>query len=250
MSQGGFALQIPAPELYYQLLPAHHVKVAGNRGVKVGGLWYDGAALDPYRDQPSARGGRHKRRWVVRRDRRDPRFVYFQDPATHHWHTLRWTGLPPDGDVPSFGDASVQELLRQVADAGLAPRSDAELLPALLDIIAARTPVEQWPTQLPKRRRTDRAREATQTAMVARDRPQQDAGVTGGGPAATVLPLRRDEHARQVQDAVDAERRRRREQAVPVVPKPPPRLGESYRRRSVLVLADDDAEDPPTQGPQ
>jgi hypothetical protein len=250
MAQGGFALQIPAPELYYQLLPAHHVKIAGNRGVKVGGLWYDGPGLDPYRDQPSARGGRHKRKWVVRRDRRDPRFVYFQDPATHQWHTLRWRGLPPDGDVPSFGDASVQQLLRQVADAGLAPRSDAELLPVLLDIIAARTPVEQWPTQLAKRRRTGRAREATQTATVARDRPQPDAGVTGEASAAAVLPLRRQEHARQVQDAVDAERRRRREQAVPVAPPPPPRLGETSRRRSLLVLADDDAEDPPTQGPQ
>jgi hypothetical protein len=88
----------------------------------------------------------------------------------------------------------------------------------LLDIIATRTPVEQWPTQLAKRRRTDRAREATQTAAVARDRPQPDAVPPGEAPAATVLPLRRQEHARQVQDAVDAERRRRREQAVPVAP--------------------------------
>jgi hypothetical protein len=23
----------------------------------------------------------------------------------HDWHTLRWTGLPDDGEVPSFGDA-------------------------------------------------------------------------------------------------------------------------------------------------
>jgi hypothetical protein len=243
MRQGGFALQIPAPELYYELLPACHVTIAGNRGVKVRGLWYDGPALDPYRGQPSARGGRHKRKWVVRRDRREPRFVYFQDPAAHQWHTLRWVGLPPDGDIPSFGDASVQVLLRTLAEAGLAPRSDTELLPALLDIIAEHTPVAEWPTQLPKRRRTNRARETTQAAAAARDRPR-DSGEPARAPMVSILPPRRDEHVRQVADAVDAERRRRREQAVPTAPKPPPRLGDSYRRRS-LVLPDD-AEDAPT----
>jgi hypothetical protein len=41
MSQGGFSLQIPVPELYYELLPAHHVAIHGDRGVKIRGLWYD-----------------------------------------------------------------------------------------------------------------------------------------------------------------------------------------------------------------
>ena len=27
MNQGGFSLQIPRPELYYELLPAHYVKI-------------------------------------------------------------------------------------------------------------------------------------------------------------------------------------------------------------------------------
>jgi hypothetical protein len=57
MSQGGFALRIPAPELYYQLLPVHLVKIHGRRGVKIRGLWYDGPALDPYRPGPSPQGG-------------------------------------------------------------------------------------------------------------------------------------------------------------------------------------------------
>ena len=103
MAQGGFALQIPPPQLYYQLLPAHHVKIHGRRGVKVQGLWYDGPALNDHRGQSSARGGTHKGSWVVRRDPRDRRFVYFQDPTDpESWHTLRWVGLPPDGEVPSF----------------------------------------------------------------------------------------------------------------------------------------------------
>jgi hypothetical protein len=81
LAQGGFALQVPRPELYYQVLPAHHVKIHGRRGVKIAGLWYDGPGLNPYRERPSARGGRHAGRWVVRSDRRDRRTVFFQDPA-------------------------------------------------------------------------------------------------------------------------------------------------------------------------
>jgi transposase InsO family protein len=70
MAQGGFALQVPAPELYYELLPCHHVMIHGRRGVKIKGLYYDGPALDRYRDGPSTRGGKqHKGRWVIRRDR-------------------------------------------------------------------------------------------------------------------------------------------------------------------------------------
>jgi len=68
MAQGGFAMEIPNPQLYYQLLPAHHVIIHGRRGVKIRGLWYDGPALDGYRQEPSTRGGRHKGKWVIRRD--------------------------------------------------------------------------------------------------------------------------------------------------------------------------------------
>lgn len=52
MNQGGFAMQIPDPQLYYQLLPAHHVKI-DSRGVKIAGLWYDSPALDEHRGKPS-----------------------------------------------------------------------------------------------------------------------------------------------------------------------------------------------------
>lgn len=56
MAQGGFALQIPSAELYYQLLPTHRVMIHGRRGVKIKNLWYDGQALDEWRFRLSGPG--------------------------------------------------------------------------------------------------------------------------------------------------------------------------------------------------
>jgi hypothetical protein len=152
MAQGGFSLEIPRPELYYELLPAHHVKIHGKRGVKIRGLWYDGPALDGLRGTVSTRGGTHKRSWVIRSDRRDARTVFFQDEE-HRWHELRWTGLPVEGEVPSFNDARVTELLRGAKAQGLRPKSDAELLPLLLKLLGAHVPVNQWPGQMTKQQK-------------------------------------------------------------------------------------------------
>jgi hypothetical protein len=242
MAQGGFALQIPAPELYYELLPCHHVMIHGRRGVKIKGLWYDGPALDPYRDGPSTRGGkRHKGKWVIRRDPRDRRLVYFQDPLTHDWHTLPWTGLPPEGEVPSFGDARVEELLRQAQYRGLKPKSDAELLPLLLELIGAHIPVAAWPTQMPKKKRKDHAREVLQAQAAAADRPSAAtvASATERDEVA-VAPLGWKQRAAEAVQAIDDERRRRREQAAPERPPPPPRLGDAIRRRSIFAVPRDD----------
>jgi hypothetical protein len=252
MGQGGFAMQIPLPELFYQLLPAHFVKIHGQRGVKVRGLWYDGPALDAYRDEPSRRGGRYPGRWVVHRDPRDARTVFFQDPVTHVWHALPWTGMPPDGQVPAFGDARVRDLLKKAEACGLKPKSDAELLPVLLELIGSKIPVSQWPTQMTKAQRTEHAREVTQAQAARDDRPASPSGAAGATPdtradQANVTPLRRTpgwpQRASQTHDSIDAERRRRREAAVPVTPKPPPRLGASFREHNVFLLPDADEED-------
>ena len=100
MGQGGFAMQIPAPELFYELLPASFVKIHGQRGVKVRGLWYDGPALDPYRDEPSSRSGQHRGRWAIHRDPRDARTVFFQDPATHRGSRCAGAGSRRKGRCP------------------------------------------------------------------------------------------------------------------------------------------------------
>ena len=241
MAQGGFSLEIPEPELFYELLPASHVKVHGRRGVKVRGLWYDGPCLDPYRDGPSRRGGQFPGRWVVRRDPRDARSVFFQDPAAHTWHALRWTGLPPEGEVPCFGDKRVSDLLAAARQAGLRPRSDAELLPLLLRLLGACTPVGQWPTQMAGEQRARHARESAQEQAARRDRPQP-ATAPAGRPEPGPAPPRLEERAGQAAWALDGERRRRREQALNGRRiDPPPRLGAGLRHAGLFALTGEDA---------
>ncbi|MGW8780232.1 transposase [Streptomyces sp. NPDC055796] len=240
MQQGGFALQIPGPELYHRLLRRHDVKIHPRRGVKILGLWYHDPVLDePRHQRPSARGGKHKGKWIVRSDRRDRRTVFFQDADDHDcWHPLRWTGLPPEGEVPAFSDRSVEDLLEEVRRRRLAPRSDSELLPVLLDVLGEAIPVDQWPTQKTKKRdRTDRSRRAHQGRAAEADRTSAAVGEVVSWP----------EQADTVARAVDADRRRRRE-AIAHQPTPPPRLGEALRRRSLFLLPPDE-DDEPGHGP-
>jgi hypothetical protein len=250
MAQGGFAMQIPAPELYYQLLPAHNVGIS-ERGVRIRNLYYDGDVLDDYRNIPSARGGKHKRRYVIRRDPRDARTVFFQDPRTHRWHPLRWTGLPPEDEVPSFGDARVRETLAAARRAGLKPRTDRELLPIL---VGAHVPVESWPT-MPKTARTDLARDDAQGRAAAADQATARP-LRAVDPKPVAAPVKKPmateprwpQRALDIETAVDADRRQRREEALArQEPLPrPARLGDAFRRGNLFLLTDDDTEQPNT----
>jgi hypothetical protein len=250
--QGGFALQIPRPELYYQLLPAHYVKIRGRRGVKIGGLWYDGPALEAYRGRPSGRGGKHKDRWVIRSDRRDRRTVFFQDPAAPSaWHALRWNGLPPEGEVPAFSDRTAAGLLREARERGLSPQSDADLLPVLLELLAGLIPVTSWPAQMSKSQRTGHARQVTQAQAARTDRggpsPAPSGEPAAGAPAGTaeVVTLAWPERVARAEEAIDAERRRRREAAVRSRPAPPPLLRDALRGKSIFSIPGDEEEPPP-----
>ncbi len=245
-AQAGFALEVPRPELFYELLPAHYVSIDERRGVKIRGLWYDDEkVLAGYRGTRSSRGGKHKGQWVIRRDPRDRRAVFFQDPFTRAWHPLRWTGLPEARQMPAFGDARVRDLMKAVKDSGRTPATDAVLLPKLLELIGSSVPVSQWPARMSKAQRTGHAREASQADAAAADRPHGPLDTTpaaAGPPSSVVTPLRWPERSRSAGETLDAERRRRREAAVPVTPKPPPRLGASFRERNVFVLPEDDEE--------
>jgi transposase InsO family protein len=236
-ARDGICLEIPPPELYYQLLPVHFVRIDARRGVKIGGLWYGARSpvLEPHRGRLSGRGGRHAGKWAVHRDPRDCRQVFIELDGA--WHELFWNGLPPGQEVPAFSDARVGDVLRQAAKAGLKPRSDAQLLPVLLGLVAAKTPVDAWPTQMTRQQKTDRARELARARAAALDRP---------APAPPPEPSLQEARAlhRQATAAVEADRRRRRMAAVPVPPPAPPLLADSVRAKNLFLLPDEEQDAP------
>jgi hypothetical protein len=200
--------------------------------------------LDPHRGQRSARSGRHAGKWAINRDPRDCRQVYFEDPQhPGRWHALDWNGLPRGEDVPVFSDARVRELLREAARSGLAPRDDRELLPVLLELLTARTPVTEWPTQMTAGQKAERARELTRARAAAADRPAAPL---------TVLPPPTEpaELATATRRAVTADRRQRRQDAVSTPPTPPPLLGEALRARNLFLLPDEDEAPADEPGPE
>ena len=78
-----------SPSLYYELLRTEW-RTIQHYGVELGGLRYDGEALNPYRNRPSPYGGLTGGKWPIRYDPRDLSRVYFQDPETRELATLWW----------------------------------------------------------------------------------------------------------------------------------------------------------------
>lgn len=73
-------------------------------GVEVGGLRYDGPALNLYRNRRSTYGGVHPGKGPIFVDAHDVRYVHFQDPDTGQWHRLAWEHAPAL-DQPFSADA-------------------------------------------------------------------------------------------------------------------------------------------------
>ncbi len=97
-------LQIPARgDLVYDFLPVAW-RTIQHYGVELHGLRYNGSALTPYRDRASSHGGAHPGKWPVRYDPDDVSRIFFQDPADHAWHTLRWEHAQ-DVPLPFSADA-------------------------------------------------------------------------------------------------------------------------------------------------
>jgi transposase InsO family protein len=87
-------LRLPAsPELAYDFL-ATEWRTIQHYGVEVGGLRYNGAALDGYRNAESPYGGLHPGKWPVRVNPDDVRYIYFCDPDGDSWHRLEWEHAP------------------------------------------------------------------------------------------------------------------------------------------------------------
>jgi len=260
MAQGGWTWSPPDPNVYYVLLESKRVTVTA-KGVKVGGLWYRDAAeadgLGVLRDpaahdgSPAARG----RAVVVKRDPRDCRQVYFQDPGDGEWHELRWSGLPSEGEFPAFSDVTAAAVLTAAADQGIRPRSQDELLPLFY---------ERWRgADQTASSRKQRAREVAQAQAAADDRadaatpastrpsgvlalvpgPHDDPGDVPRRPLPRVEgiggdPLRAADAAGAAADRAGA-RRRKADQAEAGAPAPAAPVTARKRRRSYMLDGDD-----------
>jgi transposase InsO family protein len=83
-------LQVPArADLAFDFLKVEW-RTIQHYGVEIGGLRYDGPALNLYRNRTSPYAGKYAGRWPLRVDPGDVSKVYFQDPADNQWCTLRW----------------------------------------------------------------------------------------------------------------------------------------------------------------
>lgn len=83
-------LRLPADsDLVFEFLPVFW-RTIQHYGVEIGGLRYNGAALNGYRNTKSPYGGVAGGRWAIRRNDDDVRFAYFQDPDDDRWHRLEW----------------------------------------------------------------------------------------------------------------------------------------------------------------
>ena len=119
VARSGFVHVPPMGDLYYALLPRRARKV-NQRGVKLFGLWYDGAALEPYRPKVLRTERPRDDRHLIRFDPRDLRRVWFRHPASGEFATLDWRGLGATA-VP-FGDLELAWCKANLlADSGLGP---------------------------------------------------------------------------------------------------------------------------------
>lgn len=73
-------------------------------GIDIGGLRYDGSALNLYRGRRSEYAGKHAGKWPFYVDAHDVRQVHFKDPADGTWHVLAWEHAPSLG-APMSQDA-------------------------------------------------------------------------------------------------------------------------------------------------
>ncbi|MEU4360343.1 Mu transposase C-terminal domain-containing protein [Promicromonospora sp. NPDC023987] len=87
-------LRIPStPDLALDFLPVA-ARTIQHYGVEVGGLRYNGPALDGYRNATSPYGGALAGKWPIRVNPQDVRHAWFQDPGDGVWHRLDWEHVP------------------------------------------------------------------------------------------------------------------------------------------------------------
>jgi transposase InsO family protein len=188
MHQAGVAraglLRIPAtPELAYDFLQVEY-RTIQHYGIEVGGLRYDGPALNGYRNTTSPYGGIHAGKWPVRVNPDDVRFIWFHDPAGKSWYRLEWEHAALLGTP--FSDEAARYARR------LAARSDRwpDAGQALRELL------ERWDKGSVEGRRERRmaARLAAERSAIPWEEPGATAEGTPGpaaaGPEAAAATLR------------------------------------------------------------
>ncbi|MFI5761988.1 transposase [Streptomyces sp. NPDC051563] len=179
--------------LFLELLPIHWCTIT-NRRIQKDYLHYSAPVLRAHNStkSPYAQAGGT---WPIRYDPRDMTQVYFHDPYTGIWHTLRWghalTGLEP------FTDITLRQVKQELRDRGRDPQDQEVVLDALLDL-QNRTDAAEASTA---RSRRARARDAERARAAARDKARTEAvdsaaGTPVKGPrlrAVPPLPARNEE---------------------------------------------------------
>jgi transposase InsO family protein len=163
-------LRLPAtPELACDFLQVEY-RTIQHYGIEVGGLRYDGAVLNGYRNATSPCGGIHAGKWPVRVNPDDVRYIYFQDPADDSWHRLEWEHAALLG-VPFSGEAA-RHARRLAARSDRWPDAGRELSELL----------ERWDKGEVTGRRERRmaARLAAGRAAISWDEPGSEAEETPG----------------------------------------------------------------------
>jgi len=122
-------LQVPArADLAFDFLRTEW-RTVQHYGVEIGGLRYDGPALNPHRNRTSPYSGQRAGRWPLRVDPGDVSQVWFQDPGDGSWHPLRWEHA--DAVAGPFSDEALGYARRLAASGHRFPdtrRALAELL--------------------------------------------------------------------------------------------------------------------------
>lgn len=103
IERAGFIEAPRDPDLAFEFLRPIKRRIS-DQGVQYGGRFYNGDALNPYRNTESEYVGAARRKWYIHVDPDDITRVYFRDPTDGKWHALRWTKAP-DLDMPLSEDA-------------------------------------------------------------------------------------------------------------------------------------------------
>lgn len=131
ISRAGFVYAPPNADLYYFLLPTAW-RTIQHYGVEID-LRYDGDILNDFRNQPSTYSGKYKGKWPFKYDPRDRSVIYFMDPETRAWHTLKWRGS--NRHLRPFSAKTLSYAKSLVITQQLDPASHGDLKAVLDDLL-------------------------------------------------------------------------------------------------------------------